>query len=82
MPLNATSITLVIPEFNAAGELDRCLDSVLCEAPDDLEVIVIDDGSTDMSVEVSHRWAAQDPRIHVLSGDNRGPSAARNRGLV
>lgn len=81
MPVSAPSVTLIIPAYNAARELDRCLDSVLSEYPTDLEILVIDDGSIDATFEIAHRRSRQDRRVRVLSGHNGGPSAARNRGL-
>lgn len=79
--MSVPSVTLIIPAYNAARELDRCLESVLREYPADLEVLVIDDGSSDATFEIAHRRSRQDRRVRVLSGHNAGPSAARNRGL-
>lgn len=72
---------MIIPVFNGAETLAACLDSVLAQTYRDLEVLVVDDGSTDGSREIAQEYAARDPRLRVLQGDHAGPGAARNRGI-
>lgn len=74
-------VTVVIPVYNSADWLDDCLSSVLAQTGASLEVICIDDGSTDSSPDVLQRYARLDPRVTVIRQPNSGQSVARNRGL-
>lgn len=74
-------ISVIIPVYNSAAYLKPCLESVLAQTYSDLEVICVNDGSTDQSGEILAEFAARDSRILVLTRDNAGVSAARNAGL-
>lgn len=74
-------VSVIVPVYNVEGYLEDMLRSVLRQSLTPLEVICVNDGSTDASLDVLMRWAAEDPRISVLSQGNAGLSAARNRGL-
>ena len=74
-------ISVIIPVYNVEKYLHRCLDSVIEQTYKNLEVILIDDGSTDHSGEICDDYAAKDVRIHVIHQENQGVSAARNKGL-
>lgn len=74
-------ISVIIPVYNAGPFLPACLDSVLAQTYRELEILLIDDGSTDDSGAICDRYAAMDPRIRVIHQENGGVSAARNRGL-
>ena len=74
-------LSVVIPAFNVAGYLEECLRSVLAQAGPPLEVVVVDDGSTDRTREVAEAVAARDPRLQVFHIERRGVSAARNLAL-
>lgn len=63
------------------GELRRCIDSILDQTWKDLEVILVDDGSTDDSVKICDEYAVKYEFIRVMHQENRGVSAARNLGL-
>lgn len=76
-----TAVTVVIPAYNAAATLSATMASVRQQTHDRLEILVVDDGSTDGTLQLAQRHAAEDPRIRVLSQPNRGVAAARNRGL-
>lgn len=74
-------VSVVVPVYNVEEYLEDMLRSVLRQSLTQLEVICVNDGSTDASLDVLMRWAAEEPRISVLSQENAGLSAARNRGL-
>ncbi|MEK0317587.1 glycosyltransferase family 2 protein [Cohnella sp. 56] len=69
------------PLYNVADYLPRCLDSLRGQTLADIEIIAVDDGSTDRSAEVLARYAAEDDRIKVIRQNNQGQGAARNAGL-
>ena len=79
----APLVSIIIPCYNAGPWIAEALDSALAQTHRPLEIIVIDDGSTDDSLAVITRYAAQHPDlIRYESGPNRGGNAARNRGLA
>ena len=75
-------VSVVIPVYNVAPFLPKCLNSISGQCLDEIEIICVDDGSSDGSAELLHAAAARDRRIRVILGDHRGPGAARNRGLA
>jgi len=75
------TLTVVIPVYNVAQYLPECLDSVLGQSFSDLEVIAVDDGSTDDCPAVLAAYAARDPRLRVLHQQNAGQGPARNRAI-
>jgi glycosyltransferase involved in cell wall biosynthesis len=74
-------ISVIIPVYNTSAFLERCMRSVLGQTHTDLEVIMINDGSTDNSGELCDAWAAEDARVKVIHQANGGLSRARNAGL-
>ncbi|MCM1037661.1 MAG: glycosyltransferase [Bacteroides sp.] len=72
------SISVIIPVYNAAPWLERCIESVCSQSVSDIEILLIDDGSTDGSAALCDAAAAADPRIRVFHKPNGGVSAARN----
>lgn len=76
------AVSVVLPAYNAGPFLDAALASVLRQPEVALEVIAVDDGSSDQTPRRLADWAARDPRVRVLSGPNGGPAVARNRGLA
>lgn len=74
-------ISIIIPVYNAELYLNRCLDSVLCQDYANIEIILVDDGSTDNSGEICDNYALRDSRIKVTHIPNGGASMARKRGL-
>lgn len=74
-------ISIIIPVYNVKKYLDECLLSVCNQTYKDLEIIIIDDGSTDGSGELCDRWKAKDDRVIVVHKPNGGISSARNAGL-
>jgi glycosyltransferase involved in cell wall biosynthesis len=74
-------ISVIIPTYNYAHLLPRVLDSVLVQMAADVELIVVNDGSTDASSEVLAGYAARHPQLRVIDQVNAGAAAARNRGI-
>lgn len=75
------TISVIVPVYNVAQYLPQCVDSILSQDYGDLEVILIDDGSTDASGELCDRYAAKDSRVRVIHQKNGGAAAAKNAGL-
>lgn len=76
------AVSVIVPVFNSEAFLDKCLESLACQTLADLEVICVDDHSTDGSRAILDKRAAEDSRFKVISfAENRGPSAARNAAL-
>lgn len=75
------AISVIVPCWNAAATLQRAADSILRDAPGNLELILVDDGSTDETPALCDKIAAQDRRVKALHRKNGGASAARNAGL-
>ncbi|MCH5226747.1 MAG: glycosyltransferase family 2 protein [Muribaculaceae bacterium] len=74
-------ISVIVPVFNVERYLAACLDSILSQSYKNLEVIVINDGSTDFSMQIAETYAEKDDRVTVYNHKNEGLSEARNRGL-
>ena len=79
--MNNPLILVIIPVYNPGPHLYRCLDSIIGQTYRNLQIILIDDGSTDGSGEVCDQYAAKDDRIVVVHQPNSGVSKARNVGL-
>lgn len=75
-------ISVIIPVYNTAPYLERCLDSVLQSTYRNLEIICVNDGSTDESLSILEHYQALDDRVVVINQNNSGVSAARNHGLA
>ena len=74
-------ISVIVPVYNVAQYLDTCLESIVGQTYRNLEILVVDDGSTDDSGTMCDRWAGLDERIRVIHQPNGGLSAARNTAL-
>ena len=74
-------ISVIIPAYNAAGYLERCLGSLRDQTFEDWEAVCVDDGSTDGTGALLDAFAAGDPRIRVIHKANEGVSVARNTGV-
>ncbi len=74
-------ISVIIPVYNSEQFVRQCISSVLCQTYRNLEILAVDDGSQDGSLAICNGLCAQDGRIRVFHQENRGVSAARNRGL-
>lgn len=74
-------VSIILPVFNAERFLSQCLDSILRQTYQDWELIAVDDGSKDGSIEILKSYGKRDSRIHIISKENEGVSIARNVAL-
>lgn len=74
-------VSVVVPIYNVEQFLPNCLESIINQTYDDLEIILINDGSTDGSLDICNKYASDDKRVRVVSQNNGGLSAARNTGI-
>ena len=75
-------ISVIVPVYNVEEYLEECLNSIQHQTYTDIEVILVNDGSTDASKEICERYCQQDPRFHLINQANKGLSGARNRGMT
>ena len=76
-----SKVSVIIPVYNVEQYIQRCVDSVIRQSLSDIEIILVDDGSTDKSGEVCDEYASMDNRIFVVHKKNEGLSCARNVGI-
>ena len=74
-------ISVIIPVYNVENYIEKCLNSIVNQTYNNLEIIIIDDGSTDNSIAIAEKIAENDKRIRIISQVNQGVSSARNLGL-
>ena len=75
-------VSVIVPAYNAQLSLKRAVDSALNQTMSKIEVIIVDDGSSDDTLKIARRLAALDPRVQVITGNHRrGPAGARNAAL-
>lgn len=79
--MSEPEISVIIPVYNKKKYLDKCLNSVIHQTYSNIEVIVIDDGSTDGSTSICKRYSKEDDRINLIIKENAGVSSARNLGI-
>lgn len=79
--MNTVKYSLIIPVYNAAAYLHRCIESVLSQTISNFELILVNDGSTDSSLEICLEYEKKDKRIKVINKLNGGVSSARNFGI-
>ena len=75
------SISIIVPVYNVEKYLEKCIDSILNQSYQNLEIILIDDGSTDNSGSICDEYKKKDQRVQVIHQKNQGQSSARNAGL-
>lgn len=74
-------VTVIVPVYNAENYIEACMESILCQSYRNLEILMIDDGSTDGTGELLKQFIERDNRIQVIRKENEGQSIARNLGL-
>ena len=79
--MNNPLVSIIIPIYNREQTLERCLCSIIRQTYPNLEIIAVDDGSTDHSRVILERYEKKDPRLHVIYKKNSGVSESRNLGL-
>ena len=73
--------SIIIPAYNASKYIDECISSIINQTSNNYELIIIDDGSTDNTLEICNRFAKKNDRIKVIHQDNKGVSITRARGV-
>ena len=74
-------VSIVIPVYNAEKYIKRCLNSLINQSYKNIEIVIVDDGSKDKSLDIIKEFSKEDKRIKFISKENEGPSKARNCGL-
>ncbi len=74
-------VSVIIPVYNVEPYLKQCMDSVVGQTLKDIEIICVDDGSTDGSLDILKEYATEDSRIQIIEQKNAGAGAARNNGM-
>ena len=80
--MNDIKISVIIPVFNSEKYLKKCLDTVLLQTLSDIEIICIDDGSTDSSLQILQQYSRKDHRFKIIFQSHEGAGSARNKGLA
>lgn len=75
-------ISVIVPAWNAQKYIDRTLESIRNQTHRNIEVIIVDDGSTDRTAEIAQAWVDKDPRFRLLRKENGGVASARNAGIA
>jgi glycosyltransferase involved in cell wall biosynthesis len=74
-------VSIIVPVYNSEKYLDRCIQSFVNQTGPTLEIVLVDDGSTDSSASICESWVKKDSRIHAIYQKNEGPSNARKAGV-
>lgn len=74
-------VSVIVPVFNAEKYVNRCIDSILNQTYEHLEVILVNDGSSDGSIKICEKWEKLDSRVKIITQENLGVSSARNTGI-
>lgn len=75
-------ISVIVPVYNVEKYLKKCIDSIICQTYENIEIILIDDGSTDSSSKICDKYLLKDSRIKVIHQKNQGIAIVRNKGLA
>lgn len=79
--MNIALISVIVPIYNAEKYMKKCIDSILSQTLEDIEIILVNDGSSDNSGKISDEYKKIDSRVVVIHQENSGPSTARNKGI-
>lgn len=79
--MNSVKVSIIIPVYNAKDYIEKCLKSILNQSLKEIEIIAVNDGSSDESLNILKKISQKDKRLIVLSQENKGASAARNLGI-
>ena len=79
--MSQPQISVIIPVYNVEQYLSKCLESIINQTLQDIEIICINDGSTDNSLQILEEYAQKDSRMIVINQENQGVGVARNKGL-
>ena len=79
--MTSPKVSVIVPAYNAEKYLERCLNSIAVQTMQDFEVIVVDDGSQDMTAAIAKQFSVKDKRFKLVQKQNGGVSSARNKGL-
>lgn len=79
--MNQPLVSIIVPVYNGERSIERCLRSIQNQSYKNLEIIVVNDGSTDHTERIIKKYAASDPRFHYLKKENSGVSESRNLGI-
>ena len=79
--MSSPVVSIIIPVYNAGAFIEKCLDSLCSQTVRDIEIIVVNDGSTDNSLSICEAYAAKDSRVKIIDKANAGVSEARNYGI-
>jgi glycosyltransferase involved in cell wall biosynthesis len=82
MSISHPKVSIIVPVYNVEKYLNKCISSLLAQTLSDIEIICVDDGSTDNSLKILKSYAEIDNRIRVISQENQGVSSARNNGFT
>lgn len=74
-------VSVIVPVYNASLYINRCIESILCQTFNDFELLLINDGSTDDSLDILKKYAKKDKRIKVIEQENMGVAKTRNKGI-
>ena len=74
-------VSIIVPVYNAQNSVARCLESICGQTYQELEIIVLNDGSKDDSLTICNQFCAKDPRVTVVDKENEGLSITRNVGM-
>lgn len=77
----SVSVSIIVPCYNVAAYLDQCMESLAGQSMEDIEIICVNDGSSDHTAEILREWRDRDGRVRVIDQKNSGVSAARNSGM-
>ena len=80
--MNSDLISIIVPAYNIEKFVERCLESISAQTYQNLEIIVVDDGSTDSTAEVIDQYRKKDDRVITIHKQNGGVSTARSAGLA